>query len=48
MAARPGRRPRKAPQEIAPYHLLPFAYEAVSEVVRSWLQAFRGAARTVA
>jgi fructose-bisphosphate aldolase class II len=38
----------KHPQEIAPYHLLPSAYEAVSEVVRSWLQAFRGTARAVA
>ena len=38
----------KHPQEIAPYHLLPSAYEVVSEVVRSWLLAFRGGARAVA
>jgi fructose-bisphosphate aldolase class II len=38
----------KHPQEIAPYHLLPSAYAAVSEVVRSWLLAFRGSARAVA
>jgi fructose-bisphosphate aldolase, class II len=38
----------KRPNEIAPYHLLPAAYEAVSDVVRFWLQSFRGGARAVA
>ena len=38
----------KRPDEIAPYHLLPAAYEAVSEVVRSWVGAFGGTARAVA
>ncbi len=36
------------PDEIAPYHLLPAAYEAVSEVVRSCLGVFGGTARAVA
>lgn len=36
------------PDEIAPYHLLPAAGEAVSEVVRFWLQAFQSDARAVA
>lgn len=38
----------KHPDEIAPYHLLSDAYEAVSEVVRSWLGVFGGTARAVA
>ncbi|HVO81390.1 MAG TPA: class II fructose-bisphosphate aldolase [Terriglobales bacterium] len=36
------------PDEIAPYHLLPAASEAVSEVVRFWLQAFQSDTRAVA
>jgi fructose-bisphosphate aldolase, class II len=32
----------KKPEEVTPYHLLPGAYRAVSEVVRSRLQLFSG------
>ncbi len=31
----------KLPDEIAPYHLLPAAYDAVSEVVRQWSHTFQ-------
>jgi fructose-bisphosphate aldolase, class II len=31
----------KSPDEIAPYHLLPAAYDEVSHVVRLWLQTFQ-------
>jgi len=36
------------PDEIAPYPLLPAAYDAVSEVVRVWLQTFQRSSRASA
>ena len=38
----------KHPDEIAPYHLLPVAYDAVSEVVLLWLQTLQHSSRASA
>lgn len=35
----------KNPEEVAPYHLLPAAYDAVSQVARQWLQTFQRSSR---
>lgn len=39
---------KRHPEEIAPYHLLPAAYDAVSAVVRQWIQTFRRGSAAVA
>lgn len=36
------------PDEVAPYHLLPAAYDGVSQVVRHWLQTYRQSSKAVA
>lgn len=36
------------PDEVAPYHLLPAAYDGVSQVVRQWLQTFQRSSKAVA
>jgi fructose-bisphosphate aldolase class II len=36
------------PDEIAPYHLFPAAYDAVSAVVRTWLQTFERSSKASA
>jgi fructose-bisphosphate aldolase, class II len=36
------------PDEVAPYHLLPAAYDGVSQVVRQWLQTYRKISKAVA
>ena len=38
----------KHPEEVAPYRLLPGAYESVSPIVRQWMQTFRRSAKAVA
>lgn len=35
----------KNAEEVAPYHLLPAAYDAVSQVARQWLQTFQRSSR---
>ena len=36
------------PDEVAPYHLLPAAYDSVSQVVHQWLQTYRQSSKAVA